>query len=202
MLIESSASNKPLKEPLLNKIGPHRAGGRSSGSSDARCFLLDVSGLADDIADVEGDIRGAFVGLDQAGPRTVNSFQTIWHIRTPPTSKLKMLYESGALISGSAALKVLSGKPFPPHDIDFVVADSRVHILKHYLESRGFKQDRSFNNSAHYFRVCAPSFHIEWFAQQEWSVDVTITTVSNRKLVDALTRSTKATHNTGGQDTI
>jgi len=87
-LIESSACNKPLDGFLLNKIGPRRAGGCNSGSSDARRFLLSVSPFADDVADVEGFVMGAFTGPVQAEPRTVNSFQIIWYVRTPPTSKL------------------------------------------------------------------------------------------------------------------
>src|ERR1700733_4120671 len=86
-LIESRACNKPLDDFLLNKNGPRRAGGWSSGSSDARRFMLSVGTLAGDTTDDEGSARGAFVGSCQAGPRTVHSFQTIWYVRTPPTSK-------------------------------------------------------------------------------------------------------------------
>ena len=93
-----------------------------------------------------------------------------------------MLYETGALISGSAALKLVSGKAFHPNDIDFVVADSSVHIVKRYLESKGFEQDHSFDYSPNYTCDTGPGFHVERFVQQERSVDVTITTVNNLKL--------------------
>jgi hypothetical protein len=57
---------------------------------------------------------------------------------------LKMLYNSGALISGSAALKLVSGKDFVPSDIDIVVSSLGKDAIDNFLQLKGYTRDDSF----------------------------------------------------------
>ena len=60
---------------------------------------------------------------------------------------LEMLYQSGALISGSAALKLISGSSFTPGDIDFVVASAQSDVVHRFLVDKGYQLDASFGTS-------------------------------------------------------
>ena len=60
------------------------------------------------------------------------------------TGFLAMLYNSGALISGSAVLKLISGRDFEPSDIDFVVSSTHANILHFYLLGRCYILSKSF----------------------------------------------------------
>jgi hypothetical protein len=57
---------------------------------------------------------------------------------------LKMLYDSGALISGLAALKLVSGKDFVPSDIDIVVSSLGEDAIDNFLQLKGYTRDDSF----------------------------------------------------------
>ena len=63
------------------------------------------------------------------------------------TGFLAMLYDSGALISGSTVLKLISGRDFEPLDIDFVVSSTRANILHFYLLGRCYILSKSFMSS-------------------------------------------------------
>ena len=58
-----------------------------------------------------------------------------------------MLCRSGALISGSAALKLISGSSFTPGDIDFVVASAQSDVVHRFLVDKGYQLDASFGAS-------------------------------------------------------
>lgn len=60
---------------------------------------------------------------------------------------LEMLYQSGALISGSAALKLISGSSSTPGDIDFVMASAHSDDVHHFLNDKGYELDASFGAS-------------------------------------------------------
>jgi len=88
------------------------------------------------------------------------------------TGFMEMLYRSGALISGSAALKLVSGKLFRPSDIDFVVTAAHANIVFAFLISKGYRDNF---RSATYLGYYAPaSFVVRRFARGDRSVDVTV----------------------------
>jgi hypothetical protein len=88
---------------------------------------------------------------------------------------MKMFYNSRAVLSGSAALKLISGKNFHPSDIDFIVPATRAPILFSYLLTKGFQLDLSFGASSPAYST---SFlHIFRFAQADRSIDITLTPV-------------------------
>ena len=88
---------------------------------------------------------------------------------------MQMLYQSGALISGSAALKVVSGKLFQPSDVDFVVTAARAHVVFAFLISKGYRHNiRSVPYSEYYVSA---SLIVCRFTMGDRSVDVTIAPV-------------------------
>lgn len=59
-----------------------------------------------------------------------------------------MLYISGALISGSTALKVISGKNFKPSDLDLVVSPLGEVMVDIFLQTKGYSLVMHLNTEA------------------------------------------------------
>jgi hypothetical protein len=72
-----------------------------------------------------------------------------------------MLYDSGALITGSAALKVVSGKDFVPSDIDVVVSPLGEDAVEDFLIRRGYRLVSSWVAGINdYYTSSLPGLHI------------------------------------------
>ena len=85
---------------------------------------------------------------------------------------MQMLYQSGALISGSAALKLVSGKLFRPSDIDFVVTAAHADIVFAFLFLKGYQPN--FRSDTYLGCYAPASFVVRRFARVDCSVDVTV----------------------------
>lgn len=96
------------------------------------------------------------------------------------------MYNSGALISGAAALKIISGKDFEPSDIDFVVSSTCADILHFYLLGRRYLLSMSFTagqSDEGYASILVPGTVVRRYAYRNRSVDVSITPVSSLHMI-------------------
>lgn len=86
---------------------------------------------------------------------------------------LKMLYDSGALLSGSAALKVLSGKCFDPSDIDLVVSALGEDAVEDFLLTKGYTLIHAWTTNADDYYVSGlPGLSIRRYSCGHHFVDV------------------------------
>jgi hypothetical protein len=127
---------------------------------------------------------------DLAGTFEVLSSRLSWLCRAwlgGSSGFLKMLYDSGALIAGSAALKVVSGKDFVPSDIDIVVSPLGEDAVEDFLVTRGYRLVSSWvAGIGEYYTSSLPGLRIRRYACGQRSIDVSISPVSFQVLTAAV----------------
>jgi hypothetical protein len=92
---------------------------------------------------------------------------------------LEMLYNSGAMVSGSAALKVVSGKNFVPSDTDIVVSALGADAVEDFLLMKGYMHVKSWISiDDDYATSSLLGLCVRHFMCGHRSIDVSISPVS------------------------